>query len=198
MANRRSRQGSKLRTRESLARGHPRVLVNSRSRAGAAPRPRRPVRPTLCAGCGHRRYYAIARPSRGFPGDIGCYTLASIGAVDTVLHGGGSQAAASITLRPGRASFPVVATIGDSTFFHSASGAGERRLQNARISCHLDNATSMTGHSRRHSSDHRVGSGTAVFIPTSSGPWRPFSEVDARRPGHDRDSPGSDRTAGWR
>jgi indolepyruvate ferredoxin oxidoreductase, alpha subunit len=80
------------------------------------------ARPTLCAGCGHRAaFYAIrkALPDGIYPGDIGCYTLGvNLGAVDTVLDMGASVSFAEALSRvnPDR---PVIASIGDSTFFHS-------------------------------------------------------------------------------
>ena len=80
------------------------------------------ARPTLCAGCGHRAaFYAIkkAYPDGIFPGDIGCYTLGvNLGAVDTVLDMGASVSFAEALARANQDK-PVIATIGDSTFFHS-------------------------------------------------------------------------------
>jgi indolepyruvate ferredoxin oxidoreductase alpha subunit len=115
------------------------------------------TRPTLCAGCGHRAaFYAIreAFPEGMFPSDIGCYTLGiNLGAVDTChcMGAGISQAAGfyrAFSAEAGK--FPtIVATIGDSTFFH----AGIPALLNAVfhrarfILMILDNATTaMTGH----------------------------------------------------
>lgn len=83
-------------------------------------------RPTLCAGCPHRAsFFAIkkAAPKGIYTSDIGCYTLGlNLGAVDTVLCMGAavSQAAGFFHAykhqekRP-----PIVATLGDSTFFHA-------------------------------------------------------------------------------
>ncbi len=83
-------------------------------------------RPTLCAGCPHRAsFFAIkkAAPKGIYTSDIGCYTLGlNLGAVDTVLCMGAaiSQAAGFFHAykhqekRP-----PIVATMGDSTFFHA-------------------------------------------------------------------------------
>jgi len=83
-------------------------------------------RPTLCAGCPHRAaFFAIkkAAPKGVYPSDIGCYTLGlNLGAVDTVLCMGAavSQAAGFHHALKNRAKQPpIVATIGDSTFFHS-------------------------------------------------------------------------------
>ena len=83
-------------------------------------------RPTLCAGCPHRAsFFAIKKavPKGIYTSDIGCYTLGlNLGAVDTVLCMGAAISQASgfyhayknIEKRP-----DIVATIGDSTFFHA-------------------------------------------------------------------------------
>ncbi len=83
-------------------------------------------RPTLCAGCPHRAaFFAIkkAAPRGIYPSDIGCYTLGlNLGAVDTVLCMGAavSQAAGfHHAFKEQEKHPPIVATIGDSTFFHS-------------------------------------------------------------------------------
>lgn len=112
-------------------------------------------RPTLCPGCPHRSaFYAIkkAAPRGIYPSDIGCYTLGlNLGAVDTVLCMGAavSQAAGFYqAYRLAGSPRDIVATIGDSTFFH----AGIPPLidvvsQDARIVLViLDNSTTaMTG-----------------------------------------------------
>ena len=115
-----------------------------------------PVRkPTLCAGCPERAaFYAIKRalPKALYPSDIGCYTLGlNLKAVDTVLDMG-----AGITLASGfyqayhqdGIDIPIVATMGDSTFFHSGTASLLNAVYNkARfILVILDNAiTAMTG-----------------------------------------------------
>lgn len=83
-------------------------------------------RPTLCAGCPHRAsYFAIkkAAPRAIYTSDIGCYTLGlNLGAVDTVLCMGAaiSQAAGFYHAFKGQPKpRDVVATMGDSTFFHA-------------------------------------------------------------------------------
>lgn len=83
-------------------------------------------RPTLCPGCPHRAsFYAIKRaaPKGIYPSDIGCYTLGiNLGGVDTVLCMGAaiSQAAGfHHAYRITGQQQDVVATIGDSTFFHA-------------------------------------------------------------------------------
>jgi indolepyruvate ferredoxin oxidoreductase alpha subunit len=84
-------------------------------------------RPSLCPGCPHRAaFWALrkALPQGIYPSDIGCYTLGlNLKAVDTCLCMGASisQAAGLYqSLRQaGREIPPIVATIGDSTFFHA-------------------------------------------------------------------------------
>jgi indolepyruvate ferredoxin oxidoreductase alpha subunit len=82
--------------------------------------------PKLCAGCPHRAsFYAMKRafPETVFPGDIGCYTLGiSMGAVDTCLDmGGGVNLASGFydTFVQDGDFIPILASIGDSTFFHA-------------------------------------------------------------------------------
>ncbi len=112
-------------------------------------------KPTLCAGCPERAaFYAIRKvfPKAIYPSDIGCYTLGlNLGAVDTVLDMG-----AGITLASGffhafhqdNKEIPIVATIGDSTFYHSGTASLLNAVYNdARfILVILDNEiTAMTG-----------------------------------------------------
>ncbi len=127
------------------------VKTGAPSRAHVALDAPPPAKPRLCAGCGHRpAFYAIRKAAPGgiYPGDIGCYTLGvNLNAVDSCLCMG-----ASITLAEGiRRANPaktVIATIGDSTFFHSGLPAlVNMRMNNSDIVvCILDNATTaMTG-----------------------------------------------------
>jgi len=111
--------------------------------------------PTLCPGCPHRAsFYAIKRafPNAIFTSDIGCYTLGlNQGAVDIVLDMGAAiNMAAGLyqAYRQDGRQIPIVATIGDSTFFH----AGLPALLNAVhtearfLLVILDNSTTaMTG-----------------------------------------------------
>jgi indolepyruvate ferredoxin oxidoreductase alpha subunit len=112
-------------------------------------------RPTLCPGCPERAaFFAIrkTRPKAIFTSDIGCYTLGlNLGAVDTCLDMG-----AAITMASGfYHSFaqdsieqPIVATIGDSTFFHSGTAGLLNAVYNGSrfILVILDNqTTAMTG-----------------------------------------------------
>ena len=112
-------------------------------------------RPTLCAGCPHRAsFFAIkkAAPRAIYTSDIGCYTLGlNLGAVDTVLCMGAavSQAAGFYQAFKHEAKpREVVATIGDSTFFHAGLPAlVDAVSQGVRVVLViLDNhTTAMTG-----------------------------------------------------
>jgi indolepyruvate ferredoxin oxidoreductase alpha subunit len=114
-----------------------------------------PRRPTLCPGCPHRAaFFAIRKvfPKAIFASDIGCYTLGlNMGAVDTALDMG-----AAITMASGfyhsyaqdGEEKVVVATIGDSTFYHSGTSALINAVYNGArfILILLDNkTTAMTG-----------------------------------------------------
>ena len=112
-------------------------------------------RPTLCAGCPHRAsFFAIkkAAPKGIYTSDIGCYTLGlNLKAVDTVLCMGAaiSQAAGFYQVYKHEKKRPdIVATIGDSTFFHAGVPALIDAVnQNVRfVLVILDNrTTAMTG-----------------------------------------------------
>lgn len=118
----------------------------------AQPLAQRP--PNLCPGCAHRSIYYAVRKVFGdeaiYSSDIGCYTL-GMGAphrmADFLLCMGSSVSAGSGFAAVSQK--PVVAFIGDSTFFHS----GISGLANAVFNKHnvilviLDNGTTaMTGH----------------------------------------------------
>ncbi len=114
--------------------------------------PKRP--PNLCAGCSHRAlYYAVRKvfaEEAVYSSDIGCYTLGFLSPLRTAdfficmgssISGGTGMSRATDQ--------PVIAFIGDSTFFHS----GLTGLVNAVYNQHniliiiLDNkTTAMTGH----------------------------------------------------
>ena len=113
-------------------------------------------RPALCAGCSHRSaFWAIKKtfPKGLYPGDIGCYTLGlNMGVVDTCLCMGASITTATGLYQGfqygGEEIPPIVATIGDSTFFHAGLPALVNAVhQKARfILVILDNSTvAMTG-----------------------------------------------------
>jgi indolepyruvate ferredoxin oxidoreductase alpha subunit len=83
-------------------------------------------RPTLCAGCPHRAaFFAIKKavPRGIYTSDIGCYTLGlNLGAVDTVLCMGAAVGQAEGFYQAFKGDGKprdIVATIGDSTFFHA-------------------------------------------------------------------------------
>lgn len=116
------------------------------------PLPMRP--PNLCPGCSHRSVYYAVRQVFGddayYSSDIGCYTLGLLPPLrmaDFLFCMGSSISAGSgFASAAGK---PVVAFIGDSTFFHS----GITGLANALFNRHnvlviiLDNGTTaMTGH----------------------------------------------------
>ena len=112
-------------------------------------------RPTLCSGCPHRAsFYALKRafPNGIFPSDIGCYTLGmNMDSVDTCHDMG-----AAITFASGlyqayhqdHQDVPIIATIGDSTFYHSGvPGLLNAVYNGSRFTLMiLDNSiTAMTG-----------------------------------------------------
>jgi indolepyruvate ferredoxin oxidoreductase, alpha subunit len=114
--------------------------------------PQRP--PNMCAGCPHRASFLAARQVFGdeafYSSDIGCYTLGILppfrAADFTLCMGSSISAGSGFAKASGK---PVVAFIGDSTFFHS----GVTGLVNAVFNGHdlvvviLDNhTTGMTGH----------------------------------------------------
>lgn len=138
-----------------------------------------PIRkPTLCPGCPHRAsFYSIrkALPKAIFPSDIGCYTLGSnLGVVDTVLDMG-----AGITMASGfwnayiqdGVKKPIVATMGDSTFFHSGTTGLINAVYNDSrfILVILDNyITAMTGMQPAITQEERVdgSKGNAISLET--------------------------------
>jgi len=118
--------------------------------------------PTLCPGCAHRAsLYAIKAASQRvardygkhtqpiYPGDIGCYTLGylpPLEAVDTTICMGASIGIANGLAHVVKA--PIVAHLGDSTFFHAGIPPLINAVYNkANITVAiLDNsATAMTG-----------------------------------------------------
>ena len=112
-------------------------------------------RPNLCPGCSHRAvFFGLKKglPGGVYPSDIGCYTLGmNQGAVDTCHDMGAAVTfahALSRTLNETGDPTPVVATIGDSTFYHSGiTGLVNAVYNGARfVLVILDNeTTSMTG-----------------------------------------------------
>ncbi|GFO57493.1 indolepyruvate oxidoreductase subunit IorA [Geomonas sp. Red276] len=129
-------------------------------------------RPTLCPGCPHRAsFYAIKRaaPAGIYPSDIGCYTLGiNLGGVDTVLCMGASISQAAGFYQSYRVTGQqkdIVATVGDSTFFHAGiPPLIDAVAQGARfVLVILDNVTTaMTGN--QPTPAHGSEAGQAVQI----------------------------------
>ena len=114
--------------------------------------PQRP--PNLCPGCPHRATYYSVRKVFGdeavYPTDIGCYTLGLLPPLNMadflICMGSSVSTAGGFSKVLDR---PIVAFIGDSTFFHSGiTGLINAVTQDHRILLVvLDNATTaMTGH----------------------------------------------------
>ncbi|MFI5091243.1 MAG: thiamine pyrophosphate-dependent enzyme, partial [Terriglobales bacterium] len=108
--------------------------------------------PALCPGCPHTIPYLVLKKMNALVvGDIGCSTLAvyePLAAIETTLAMGCSIGMAIGLQKGGVTSRPVVATIGDSTFFHSGIPPLIDAVYNgARITVLiLDNhTTAMTG-----------------------------------------------------
>ncbi|MFZ5998334.1 MAG: indolepyruvate ferredoxin oxidoreductase subunit alpha [Nitrospirota bacterium] len=114
-------------------------------------------RPSLCPGCPHRASFfaikkAIPHSTSIYASDIGCYTLGlNLGAIDTFLCMGASISEAAgfyHAYRLMNKETNIVATIGDSTFFHAGIPAlVDAVVQDARfVLVILDNSTTaMTG-----------------------------------------------------
>ncbi|MDF2571556.1 MAG: indolepyruvate ferredoxin oxidoreductase, alpha subunit [Sporomusa sp.] len=113
--------------------------------------------PTLCAGCPHRGFFYELSKLKNvmITGDIGCYSLGGadpLNAKDTTICMG-----ASISMGHGaqkvydkfNETTRTIATIGDSTFFHTGINSLMHVAYNRSkiITCILDNRiTGMTGH----------------------------------------------------
>ena len=123
--------------------------------------------PNLCAGCPHRSVYVQVRKIFGdnavYSSDIGCYTLGMLPPLNTAdfLLCMGSSVSTGCGMSKA-VEDPVVAFIGDSTFFHS----GITGLINAVYNRHdlllviLDNrTTAMTGHQPHPGVDQAVFEG---------------------------------------
>lgn len=124
--------------------------IKSKANKILPPRP-----PVLCPGCPYRiPFFSIRKTTRGknpiFPGDIGCYGLGYLPpfeVIDTILSMGAGIGMANgfSLLFPDR---PILALVGDSTFFHAAMPAIANAVHhNRRMTIVvLDNdVTAMTG-----------------------------------------------------
>jgi indolepyruvate ferredoxin oxidoreductase alpha subunit len=133
----------------------------------------KPKRPSLCPGCPHRPAFYMIKSifdEAVYAGDIGCYTLGiNMGAVDTCLCMGASVGMAGGLVRGPNSSGPtrVVATIGDSTFYH----AGVAPLINAVhtrapfVLVIMDNSmTAMTGGQPTPANDHLADGSPAIPV----------------------------------
>ncbi|MFX1279696.1 MAG: indolepyruvate ferredoxin oxidoreductase subunit alpha [Promethearchaeota archaeon] len=117
-----------------------------------------PRLPILCPGCSHRAsFYALKQVEKKLEtkfvnsSDIGCYTLAvykPLEGLDTEICMGGSIGLANGISKIQSKKNPVLAILGDSTFFHSGIPALINAVhnQNDILVMILDNrSTSMTG-----------------------------------------------------
>lgn len=126
--------------------------------------------PVLCPGCPHRSaFWVLRRLGAVITGDIGCYTLGAappLAAMDTCICMGASitvghgfakaqerlralQACEAVPADSLTVSKPVIAVIGDSTFFHSGITGLMDVVYNHSdvVTVVLDNRTTgMTGH----------------------------------------------------
>lgn len=153
-------------------------------------------KPKLCPGCPHRgAFYAIKRAFKEaiYTGDIGCYTLGiNLRALDTCICMGASISFAE-GLKRTNVEKPVIAVIGDSTFFHT----GLPPLVNAYINnvqvivCILDNmTTAMTGFQRvAHESDlglmERLVKAIGINFIKVLDPYDVKSSIDTLKEAHD-------------
>ena len=115
--------------------------------SAVGPRP-----PVLCPGCPHTTpYLALGELDAIVTGDIGCYTLAAgppLTSMDTCLAMGSSIGMATGLAASGLSSQPIVATIGDSTFFHGGIPAlldAVHRQANITVVVLDNGTTAMTG-----------------------------------------------------
>jgi len=135
------------------------IPVNYINKVGELSLPDRP--PTLCPGCPHRgTYLALLRAIKelGYRkeevpiiGDIGCYALSLYPPLEAIWveHAMGSSIGIALGLKISNYDKPVVATIGDSTFYHGGIPALiEAFNKNINILVIiLDNLSiAMTGH----------------------------------------------------
>ncbi|MCC5466313.1 indolepyruvate ferredoxin oxidoreductase subunit alpha [Pelosinus baikalensis] len=130
--------------------------------------------PVLCAGCPHRGFFYELSKIRNVmvSGDIGCYALggsAPLSAKDSAICMGGAPSiahGAQKIFNKFNENMRVVATIGDSTFFHTGiNSIMDIAYNNSNtITCILDNRiTGMTGHQ-----DHPGTGFTLQGMPTKA------------------------------
>jgi indolepyruvate ferredoxin oxidoreductase alpha subunit len=134
------------------------AAIEEQSKAAEKLLPTRP--PALCPGCPHRASHYIIKTAAQrvaremgvepiYPSDIGCYTLGvnpPLNSVDAVICMGASISFGSGLAHSVKA--PIIATIGDSTFFHSGMPPLVNAVyNNARVTMVIvdNSATAMTG-----------------------------------------------------
>ncbi len=136
-------------------------------------------RPSMCPGCGHRSAFFAIKKVFGknaiYTGDIGCYTLGlNLKVVDTVHCMGASVSFAfgfekAFSLADTKK--PIVATIGDSTFFHSGIAPLINAVHNSSpfLLVVLDNATvAMTGNQLTPQNSRRTDGSDARAVDIES------------------------------
>jgi indolepyruvate ferredoxin oxidoreductase alpha subunit len=142
-----------------LITNHESRIMNQDSPITVPPRP-----PALCPGCPHRAFfYTMSRNKRKtvISGDIGCYSMGVLPpfeAMDMLISMGASVGMAHGFKQAGGQE-GVVATIGDSTFFHSGMAPLASAVYNKAniVVAVLDNRiTAMTGQ------QHHPGTGTTL------------------------------------
>lgn len=126
---------------------------------GSLSLPQRP--PPLCPGCPHRgSYFALLKAIRGLGyrkqdvpimGDIGCYALSLEPPLEAIWteHAMGASIGLALGLKAAGYDKPVIATIGDSTFFHAGLPALVEAVNKKMdvLVLILDNISiAMTGH----------------------------------------------------
>lgn len=139
--------------------------------------PSRP--PPMCPGCPHRAtYYALlsAINSLGYKredvpimGDIGCYALSLRPPLEAIWieHCMGASISLALGLKFSGYDKPVVATIGDSTFFHAGMPAltDAIHLNENIVVVILDNRiTAMTGHQPHPGVDFKADGSKAIGV----------------------------------
>ncbi|RLE77102.1 MAG: indolepyruvate ferredoxin oxidoreductase subunit alpha [Thermoprotei archaeon] len=134
-----------------------------------------PRPPTMCPGCGHRAAFyelkiasAKAKVKAVYPGDIGCYTLGFFPPYRLVDISFSMGSGLGIGLGIAKASDElVVATIGDSTFFHAGIPALINAVYNTTpiLLVVMDNGvTAMTGHQPHPGSGYRATGSVAKSL----------------------------------
>jgi indolepyruvate ferredoxin oxidoreductase alpha subunit len=120
-----------------------------------------PRPPVMCAGCPHRPvYYMLKKHGVVVNGDIGCYALAALAPLATIDTIGCMGASIGVAHGMNKAGFEgrAVATIGDSTFWHSGMPPLLNVIYNKSntVTVIVDNqTTAMTGH-QNHPSTGRT------------------------------------------